>query len=43
MAEYSRASTFSNTFKKYTGSSVKQYKNEISNIYDSIKEYVVMK
>lgn len=36
---YASAGTFSTTFKKYTGSSPKQYRNEMNSIYTIVKEF----
>lgn len=36
---YSSSGTFSNVFKKYTGSSPQQYKNEMDYIYNAVKTF----
>lgn len=36
---YSSSGSFSNTFKKYTGSSPKQYKQEIAELYSTAKRF----
>lgn len=36
---YSSSGSFSNTFKKYTGSSPKQYQQEVSDLYNAAKEF----